>query len=75
MKNSKRQKRSLNCLKKSKQGEVICPFAKVSAANGEGREWRMWEELRNSNKKVISPKECQRRAFFHKRLSHYSKIT
>lgn len=42
---------------------VICLFAKVSAADGEEREWRMWEELRNSNKKVISPKECLRRVF------------
>lgn len=51
-------------LKKNKQREmVICLFAKVSVADGEGREWRMWEGWRNSNKKVISPKECLRRVF------------
>lgn len=55
---------------------MICLFAKVSVADGEGSEWRMWEGLRNSNKKVISPKRMpEKDFFFHKRLSHYSKIT
>lgn len=38
-------------------------LGKFNVADGEGRERGMWEELRNANKKVISPKECLRRVF------------
>lgn len=52
---------------------VICLFAKFGIADGEEREWGMWEGLRNSNEKVISlPQRMPEKGFFHKRFSHYS---